>query len=469
LTGPVNQPSFLVDGSLLLAPDQTGIASFTRCLSAALVRMGAEVGLLLSGRAKPIPGAPPIALADQVFATLVRGQGRLSRLLETRAGFRRKLQAIPIPLEGLEVAALTRPLPDHHAVFNASNFLAHSRTVFALSQRFSEISVERHFDAMHWTVPASVRVPKCPNIYTIHDLIPLKFPQYTLDIAGRAAILHDKIVKSADHILTMSERSREDIISILGVPEERISVAYQPAPPMPSMPREDAERLVSSVYRVWPGKYVFFCGAIEPKKNLLRLIEAFSVAGTNMKLVLAGPLGWLYDDVQELVARVPRQVRYVGYLPRRHIAALMKCASFFVFPSIYEGFGIPVLEAMHAGTPVLASYGGSLPEVCGDAAVMVDPLDVSAIAAGIRELAGDADLRKELADRGLVRAKRFSEQAFAEQLRMAYRRVGVSFPSPAPGNVSCRVSSASAPSCAPPRSTPPPGAIPELTRTPTST
>jgi len=469
LTGAANQPSVLVDGSLLLAPDQTGIASFTRCLSSALVGMGIEVGLLLSGRAKPISGAPPIALADQVFATLVRGQGRLSRLLETRAGFRRKLRAIPVPLEGLEVAALTRPLPDHHAVFNANNFLTHSRTVFALSQRFSEIAVERHFDVMHWTVPASVRVPKCPNIYTIHDLIPLKFPQYTLDIAGRSAILHDKIVKAADHILTMSERSREDIISVLGVPEERVSVAYQPAPPMPFMAREDAERLVSSVYGVSPGSYVFFCGAIEPKKNLLRLIEAFSVAGTNMRLVLAGPLGWLYDDVQELVARVPRQVRYVGYLPRRHIAALMKCARFFAFPSVYEGFGIPVLEAMHAGTPVLTSYGGSLPEVCGDAAVMVDPLDVSAIAAGIRELAGDADLRTELARRGLVRAKRFSEQAFAEQLGMAYRRAGVSFPSPAPGNTPCRVSSASAPSCAPPRSTPPPGAIPALFPMPIST
>ncbi|HTW68291.1 MAG TPA: glycosyltransferase family 1 protein [Acetobacteraceae bacterium] len=469
MTGPHNRPSVLVDGSLLLVPDQTGIASFARSLASTLVGTGAEVGLLLSGRAKQIPGAPAIALADQVFATPARRQGRLSRLLESRAGFRRKLRAIPVPLDGLEVAALTRPLPEHHTVLNASNFLTHSRTVFAISQRFVEIAVEQDFDLMHWTVPAAVRASKRPNIYTIHDLIPLKFPQFTLDVAGRAAILHDRIVKSADHILTMSERSREDIIAVLGVPEERISVAYQPAPPMPFVAREDAERLVSSVYSVSAGEYVFFCGAIEPKKNLLRLIEAFSIAGTDLQLVIAGPLGWLYDDVQELLERVSGRVRYLGYLPRRHIAALMQCASFFAFPSVYEGFGIPVLEAMRAGTPVLTSYGGSLPEVCGDAAIMVDPLDVSAIAAGIRELAADADLRAELVRRGLVRAKRFSEQAFAEQLRMAYRRVGVSFPSPAPGNAPCLTSSASAPSCAPPRSTPPHGAIPELTRMPTST
>lgn len=441
MTRPSNQPSILVDGSLLLSSDQTGIASFSRSLARGLCNLGARVSLLLSSRAREIPGAPPIALADQVFAATVPLQGRRAhlaaqagRLLDTRFGFRRKLPALAVALDGVELAALAPTLPDQHAIYNASNFLTHARTVFAIRGRFTEILVAKEIDGVHWTVPAPVRVRGQPSIYTIHDLIPLKFPHFTLDAAGRAAVLHGKIAQAADHILTVSERSREDIRSVLGIPDTRISVAYQPAPPMPLVGREEAERLVASLYGAPPGTYVLFCGAIEPKKNLLRLIEAFGIAGTGQQLLIAGPLGWLYDDVQDLLTRgAAAGVRYLGYLPRRHIIALMQCASFFVFPSIYEGFGIPALEAMQLGTPVLTSSGGALPEVVGDAAMMVDPLDITAMTAAIRELAGDADLRAELARRGPLRAKRFSVEAFAAQLRLAYRQIGIEFPSPVDG------------------------------------
>ena len=477
MTGSANKPSILVDGSLLLGGDQTGIASFTRSLASGLHAMGASVNLLLSSRAHPIRGAPAIALADQVFSATRIPRGRraqlaaqVARLVETRLGFRRKLSALPVSLDGVELAALQPRLPPFHAVYNASNFLAHSRAVFAMRACFTELRVDQPIDAVHWTVPAPVLIRGKPSIYTIHDVIPLKFPQFSLDVAGRAAVLHGEIARMADHIMTVSERSREDIRSILGVPEERISVVYQPVPPMASVGRVEAERLVSNLYGAAPGEYVFFCGAIEPKKNLLRLIEAFSAADIGQQLLIAGPLGWLYDDVQDLLSRVAASgVRYLGYLPRRHIAALMECACFFVFPSIYEGFGIPPLEAMQLGTPVLTSHGGSLPEVVGDAAITVDPLDVDAIAAAIRQLAGDADLRRELARRGMARARRFSPQAFAAQLSLAYRKIGISIAPPETETALCNANSASAPSCARSASTPPPGAIPAPSRTPTST
>ncbi len=211
------------------------------------------------------------------------------------------------------------------------------------------------------------------------------------------------IARRADHVITTSERSREDLISILGLPVERVSVVYQHSVPPPVMPQEDAERLVADLYGAEPGQYVFFCGAMEPKKNLYRLIEAFHPRDTGQQLLLAGPLGWLYDDVLGLIERLGKTsvpgtnkplLRHLGYLPRRHIIALMQCCSFFAFPSIYEGFGIPVLEAMQVGVPVLSSTGGSLPEVAGDAAVLVDPLDVPGMTRAIRDLALDWEKRR---------------------------------------------------------------------------
>jgi Glycosyl transferases group 1 len=255
-----------------------------------------------------------------------------------------------------------------------------------------------------------------------------------LDIDGRAARLHTTIAHRADHIITTSERSREDLMSILGLPDERISVVYQHSVPPSMLPQEDAERLVSDIYGVEPGQYAFFCGAMEPKKNLHRLLEAFTLANTGQQLLLAGPQGWLNDDVRDLVARlrtttVPGTdkplVNHVGYVPRRHVTALMQCCSFFVFPSIYEGFGLPVLEAMQVGVPVLTSTGGSLPEVAGDAAVLVNPLDISGMTREIRDLALDWDKRAELAGLGKLQAEKFSFAVHVEQMTAAYRRLGI--------------------------------------------
>jgi glycosyltransferase involved in cell wall biosynthesis len=429
LTGIADIPSIFVDGSLLLQPDQTGVASFTRSLTSALCRTGVKVTLLLGSAAHPRAGAPSIGLADQVFGRTLKRKGRLAQLAALWSvgfGLRRRLTALPVPVEGIDMAALAPPLPDHQAVYNANNFLAHSRLRFALRGQFTQIVLNQTASAMHWTAPVPVSVPGRPNIYTIHDLIPLKFPQFVIDTAGRAARLHGMIARKADHIITASERSRQDIIAILGVPAERISVAYQPVPPSPSMDRADAERLVSTVYSAEPGRYALFCGAIEPKKNLARLIEAFKTAGTGQQLLLVGPMGWLYKDVKEHLKRGPNaQVRYLGYLPRRHVVALMQCAGFFAFPSIYEGFGLPVLEAMQLGTPVLTSTAGSLPEVAGDAAVKVDALDVGAMTKAIRDLASDADLRQELSLRGFRQAQKFSVDAFVRQLALAYQQVGI--------------------------------------------
>jgi glycosyltransferase involved in cell wall biosynthesis len=197
---------------------------------------------------------------------------------------------------------------------------------------------------------------------------------------------------------------------------------------LPTLEQIEAERLVETVYGAEPGQYALFLGAIEPKKNLKRLIEAFLIANPGIPLLLAGPKGWLNKEDLELIQTVSAQqsmVRQLGYLPRRHVTALLKCARFFVFPSIYEGFGLPVLEAMQLGVPVLTSNTSSLPEVAGDAAVLVDPLDLNQMTKGIRALANDSDLRAELSFRGPKQATKFSEEIYQQRLAAAYRKVGI--------------------------------------------
>jgi glycosyltransferase involved in cell wall biosynthesis len=427
----------LLDGSLLLQTEQTGIGAYPRAVADVLQAAGARVDLLLSGRARPLKNAPGITMATQVFSRTPQRAARLrtlGMLWRTGLGYRRHLVGYPVPIEGMAVDTLEPRLPKHDALFNANEVRDHAHLVFARRGLFTEISIGQRFSAAHWTGPVTIAVRGIPNIYTVHDVIPLRFPHFCLDADGRAARLHAMIAQRADHIITTSERSREDLVSILGLPDERISVVYQHSVPPSMLPQEDAERLVSDVYGAEPGQYAFFCGAMEPKKNLSRLIEAFTLANTGQQLLLAGPQGWLNDDTRDMVARlrtttVPGTdkplVQHLGYLPRRHVTALIQCCSFFAFPSVYEGFGLPVLEAMQVGVPVLTSTGGSLPEVAGDAAVLVNPLDTPGMMREIRDLALDWGKRAELAAMGKRQAEKFSFAVHVEQMKVAYRRLGI--------------------------------------------
>ncbi|MGI9356293.1 MAG: glycosyltransferase family 4 protein [Rhizobiaceae bacterium] len=467
----MNNPSILVDGSHLLKRGATGIGSYAHSLTKSLGALGAEVSVFFGHRAKTIPSDPPIALADQVFGQNTWRRSNLSLVARTGLGFRRRIKTDEVDIDGLELDALDPPLPPFVRVFNGQEAFLRADIIFALRQQFGIAELPDEFAAAHWTGPFPIKARHGPNIYTLHDLVPLQFPYFVEDGPGNSARVHAAIAQQADHIITVSETSKAHIVDILGVPAERVSVTYQPVQEIARMPQEGAERLVSTIYAAEPGKYALFLGAIEPKKNLKRLIEAFSLSGVEIPLLLAGPLGWLYDEELELIdvirkpiveeglnavriAEAYRSIRKIddgqqniedsifsnrslksempirrlGYLPRRHVVALMQCARFFVFPSVYEGFGLPALEAMHLGVPVLTSRRASLPEVVGDAAILVDPISISEIADGIRRLDADADLRSELARRGPIQAAAFSEDAYLEKLAAAYGKVGISFP-----------------------------------------
>ncbi len=473
----VEKPAILIDGASVMNQRGTGIASYARTLAVTLRDTNCVVGVLYGSRVKSAKDSPPIALANQVFGKSPPEHfwSRTLRLTSQAITYSirrsRRIPAIVIPTDQVDLSAVDEPLLACDQVLNANGIYEQAQQFFAMKGRLIEVDVPRSYQAAHWTGPMAVKARGIPNIYTIHDLIPLQFPYMVIDKDGRAAKLHDAISREADLIITVSETSKRHIVSLLGVPEDRVSVTYQPVPALPPIAREDAEHLVQSVYGATPGEYALYLGAIEPKKNLKRLIEAYLYANLDMPLLLAGPNGWLYEDVLELIDTVGRQatgtgplpgclsspswqrrkrpwprwqrhkstprrseypawhspppVQRLGYLPRSHIVALLQCARFFVFPSIYEGFGLPILEAMQLGTPVLTSNTGSMLEVAGDAAVLVDPLNLSDIAQGVRKLANDDGLREELTRRGRIQAVKFNIAAYRRRLREAYRLVGV--------------------------------------------
>jgi glycosyltransferase involved in cell wall biosynthesis len=434
-------PSVLLDGTQCLSKTATGIGAYTRTLAASLRALGCNVGMLYDQRVKWRKRDPDIVIATQVFGHTPPGMAWLRRLaeapslLKAAVGAGGNARAVAVRPQGVELAAFEPPLPACDHVWNAEALLQRASRHFAMNGRFTSLAPPDGVTTAHWTAPVAVKARNIANIYTLHDLIPLQFPYFVADRNGRAAKLHAAIAYHADLIVTVSEASKRHIVELLGVSEERVSVTYQPAPHLPTVSQEDAERLVKTVYRAKPGNYALFVGAIEPKKNLQRLMEAFLLAAPGIPLLLVGPIGWLCDDelallgvLAEEMPMQDRAIRRLGYLPRRHVVALMQCARFFVFPSVCEGFGLPALEAMTLGVPVLTSNTTSLPEVVGDAALQVDPLNIADLAKGVRTLANDGDLRVELARRGPIQAARFTPEIYRERLAAAYGKVGARLP-----------------------------------------
>jgi len=463
----LDNPSILLDATQLLQKGGTGIRSYTDTLARCLQSLGARVNLLFGTDSHLRKGDPHFALADQIFCHRPPPR-RLAHLvsvaLRSRMGLKTTVEVLEVPLGEVDLTYLEPPLPPFHRIFNAEAVFDRSRAASLWGPRMTTVVPPQEFAAHHWTGPVPIKSSRGPNLYTIHDLVPIQFPYLVIDRPGESARLHTAIARAADGIITVSETSKAKILEILKVPSERVTVTYQPAPTPKLLPQEDAEWLVSTLYNATPKSYALYLGAVEPKKNLRRLIEAFLMARLDIPLLMAGPLGWLYDEENALFALINRRfgsevsadmlgatplkeptrvlgsgartgfsardlpVRHLGYLPRRHVTALLQCAKFFVFPSIYEGFGLPALEAMQVNVPVLTSRTGSLCEVVGEAALLIDPLDIDDIVRGIRQLDADSDLRIELAQRGPVQAAKFSEDAYVQRLRNAYAKVGVFFP-----------------------------------------
>ncbi|GAB4423726.1 MAG: glycosyltransferase family 1 protein [Anaerolineae bacterium] len=267
---------------------------------------------------------------------------------------------------------------------------------------------------------------RAKTVFTLHDLIFLHYPQFHLPTnRWFLTLAMPRFLRAADAIVTPSDCSRQDAIKFYNLPPEKITVIYEAAAPhfQPTPNPADLAR-VKAAYQL-PDDFILHVGTIEPRKNLGRLLEAFQTLLAdfpNLHLVLIGKRGWLVDDffsrLQEL--GLAERVIFPGYIAGEDLPAVYQLARLLAYPSLYEGFGLPPLEAMACGTPVVCSNAASLPEVVGDAGLLVQPTDTAALAQAMGRLLADNSLHADLSRRALALAAQFSWGSAGEQLATLY-------------------------------------------------
>jgi glycosyltransferase involved in cell wall biosynthesis len=313
-------------------------------------------------------------------------------------------------------------------------FVATGARAESLGDQFSVPRLLRQASADVYHTPYAVlpMVTVCPSVVTIHDCVNLTFPEYA---RSRPAHLATRLkmwsaVHRSARILTVSESSKRDILRYFRVPDSKVSIIANAidqrygTPPSPDEVQQVRERF--QLY----GEFLLYAGNIRPHKNLERLIDAFhqvrqSSRFEHLRLLIIGDEISKYPRLRRAVHRhkLHKHVRFLGFVPENRLAVLYRLATVFVFPSLYEGFGLPPLEAMASGTPVVTSNVSSLPEVVGDAALLIDPYDAAAIAEGLRRALTDQDLRDTLIARGFERARSYSWEASVRRVREIYGEV----------------------------------------------
>lgn len=325
---------------------------------------------------------------------------------------------------GLDQAALG--LPANFVVKPSRLPTINPRVRIPWEQGIAPLLLRGTADLYHGCLNVAPLLSPVPTVITIHDLAFIRFPQtfraynrIYLDLATRLS------ARRASRILAVSEHTKREVVGLLGIPPERVIVTPNAArnhfrPPAPAA----IEQLRSR--HGLPERFVLYVGTLEPRKNLTTLLEAFALVSRSVPdvpLLIGGGKGWMYEPIFARLEQLNLRdrVKFAGYLPEEELPLWYAAATVFVFPSIYEGFGMPPLEAMACGTPVITSNTSSLPEVVGDAGLMVSPTDPVALAEAIRRVLVDADLRAELRQRGLARARRFSWADTAAKTLVAYR------------------------------------------------
>jgi glycosyltransferase involved in cell wall biosynthesis len=436
-----------IDGFNLALEEGTGVATYARQLARNLRALGGEVGVLYG---RPGPTTNDALLREINFFDPPTQRRGWRKDVRTAVQVAKVLAGTPAEEVGATGQVILNEfahrLPEHDHLFNSESLFAVADAHYSVFKTRLPIRLPFAPKVMHWTYPLPVRVPGAKNIYTLHDLVPLRLPHTTLDRKRRYLQLMRRLAAGADHIVTVSEASRRDIVDILKVPEDKVTNTYQAiSVPHEVAAKSEAElrRELESGFGLQLGGYFLFFGAIEPKKNVGRLIQAYLASGVTTPLLIVGKRAWKSKQELRLLslegargrggegadpgAGAARRIVQLDYVPYALLMTLVRGAKAVVFPSLYEGFGLPVLEAMALGTPVITSITSSLPEVAGSAAVLVDPYDVGALRDAILAIDTQADRRGRLSAAGVKQAARFSEAAYQARLKDLYGRLGVAF------------------------------------------
>jgi len=380
MTLPCGNLRLCMENRMLVAA-ATGIATYARALRMAQQALSTQALLLSGGRASA-PDSP---------------QSRLDR-------WRRSLRSVlPTGVKAqADAGGFVRP-----------DLFRLSQAFFTLHGRLLPVHVPGPPGIMHWSYPVPLRLAGWRNLYTVHDVIPLTHPELSPIDASRHQRLLRQIAEQADRLVTVSRSAAGEIAAALDLPQERVVDCSQP------VTVEDVGTLPPLPAGLETGRYLLVCGTVEPRKNIERVVAAYRASAAPLSLVIAGPDGWNAHDLAKVLGETPGIVR-LPYQSRASMVGLLARARALLMPSLAEGFGLPVAEAMALGTPVVTSMSGALAETAGDAALLADPLDTASITHAIATIARDDALCQRLRTEGLNRTRLFDPASFADRLRVLY-------------------------------------------------
>lgn len=310
-----------------------------------------------------------------------------------------------------------------------AGYFPRSRWVW-MQFKLPQIIPQSDVDLCHFMNNSAPTRCAAPYAITIHDASLFLFSQYhPWSRLAALRLLLPQAARRAQAVITVSQASRQELIKILRLSPEKVHVIHSAASQdfQPLRDQEQRNRLQQKYHL--PPKFVLYVGAIEPRKNLLRLIAAFGRTQADhpdCHLVLVGPDGWMMNGAlakETIAANLSGKVHYLGFVPQADLPGIYSLATLFAFPSLHEGFGLPLLEAMACGTPVLTSNCSAMPEVSGAAAHLVDPNSVESMADGLNGLLNSAAQREWYIEQGFARARQFSWEQTARETAAVYEQV----------------------------------------------
>jgi len=418
-----------IDGYNLAMPKGTGVATYGFNLALALQDGGHPVDGIFGLDVGQAPEGREVGFFDML------GRERKVRKKHVRHAALRSLLGVKlkeVPLSGrVERRGFADRLPDFDRIFTSGLLFEAAQLRFQLTRKFLTVSMPDPPDVMHWTYPVPIRMAGARNVYTLHDLVPLRMPYATLDEKGLYRQTIEGCIAAADAICTVSESSRSDILDTFEVAPSKVVNTYQSSP----VPDEiinttvvDDASIIKGLFSLDSKGYFLFFGALDPKKNLPRIIEAYLTSHSETPLVIVGARDWgmsgernaLGSGVRVYGHQANGRILQLDYMPRALLCRLIRNAKAVIFPSLYEGFGLPVLEAIQLGTPVITSNVSSLPEVAGGAGLLVNPYDVREIASAIGRIDNDESLVESLRQAGKVQAELFTQDSYRMRLEKLY-------------------------------------------------
>jgi glycosyltransferase involved in cell wall biosynthesis len=374
-----------------------------------------------------------VGIEGRVLTPRIGGIGRYAMQL-----LQALLTLAPHPSPDLELVIFTAPQTDRTCLIESQSHCCERfrrvKSTLLRSTLLLPIGIQcEHIDVFHGLdqsgIPLLFKAGK--SVVTIHDVIPLVLPwSFPRRHRWVVATALSRMRKQADMVIVPSHAVAEDVMRYLQVERQRIAVIPMGCNPR-FRPHQDPSRATALRRRyALPERYILFVGTLEPRKNVNTLLQAFAQLIADrprdgLHLVIAGGQGWGGEDHRATVERlgIRQYVRFTGFVADDDLPDLYRGAQVFVYPSLYEGFGLPVLEAMASGVPVITSNRSSLPEVAGDAALLVDPTQAEALAAAMSALLHDDALRQALRAKGLARAATFTWEVVAQRTVAVYRTV----------------------------------------------